>query len=61
MYSMFQDSSRHSIEIGFGEFETRLKLIKFGLRLFLSHNSDKRRQQIMIIETAGCPTKYDSW
>ena len=23
----------------FGEFETRLKLIKFGLRLFLSHNS----------------------
>ena len=30
-YSMFPDSSRISIKTGFGGFETRLKLIKFGL------------------------------
>ena len=30
LYKIFQDLSRRSIETGFGEFETRLKFIKFG-------------------------------
>ena len=33
LYSMFQDLSRHSIKI-FGGFETRLKFIKFGIRIY---------------------------
>jgi len=33
LYSMFQDLNRRSIETGFGGFKTRLKFIKFGLRL----------------------------
>ena len=30
LYSIFQDLSWRSIETGFGGFETRLKIIKFG-------------------------------